>query len=652
MKELFRRATLVATLFVVVTAAARGAERQAQYSSYDEMREEVGGLWNEERFADAATILERAVDAYPERLRPNTVNLALMRVKLDDLEGALDALDMGLSKGTWYGKYDFFGEIWAPMKALPRFAEIERRCEARRAEAQKLVEPRLDVVVPPEVSAGERLPLFIALHGGGENVDLFRPHWMSPLLGREFVVAYPQSTQLIAPDGFDWMQDVAVTLAELKRVYEKLIREYPVDPERVVIGGFSSGGAAALEVVLSNALPVAGFVSLCPAKPDDFDVQRVQAAVERGVRGTLLTTERDGRIEAQKEMAAVMKEAGLLVDFVVTPDIGHWYPPDLGERIDAALRAVVSLDEPAGDGSRAEPTGHEWSPPDAPDFQVTSHGLDIHYQIFGRGTPLLVLGGGPGDVSGRYVSLCELLAARDIQCILVEQRGTGRSTPSVLDASTLSIALTLDDFEAIRRQRDLKQWSVLGFSYGGYLASLYAHFFPESVSELVLLDSMGLNWNGFPQFTDNVTSRLWPSDRQLLEYWSAPERMEADPQRAITETIRAKMPGYFFDRQKSLLVSQSIKPSDFNFEMGDVIYEDTVARKLDLSGMTSRFDGKVLILHGRQDPVGESIAIGLERYYEQSRLVFVEKCGHYSWIEQPEEILAAVGEFLSPASEP
>lgn len=282
------------------------------------------------------------------------------------------------------------------------------------------------------------------------------------------------------------------------------------------------------------------------------------------------------------------------------------------------------------------------------DLKVNSHGLDIHYRLFGQGVPLLVIGGGPGDVADRYLGLCELLA-KNQQCILVEQRGTGKSAPAVYDASTISVALTLDDFEAIRKQLGLKQWNVLGFSYGGYLASLYTHYFPSAVSSLTLLGSMGLNGYGLAQFQDNIISRLWAGDLELFEYWNDPQRMKADPQHAISEIIRACMPGYFFDRKKSLLVSQEIKGSDFNFETGDWIWRDISKQKLDLAKMTPTFTGAVLILHGRQDPLGESVPLALERYYKKSKLVFIEKCGHYSWVEQPEKVLAPISEFLAPA---
>jgi len=276
--------------------------------------------------------------------------------------------------------------------------------------------------------------------------------------------------------------------------------------------------------------------------------------------------------------------------------------------------------------------------------KVNNSGLDIYYRVFGAGTPILIIGGGPGDVADRYLSLSQGIA-KNHQCILVDQRGTGKSTPAVFDSTTISLALTLADFEAIRNQLGLKQWTILGFSYGGYLASLYADSFPSAVSSLVLLGSMGLNTDAFGHFDDNITSRLWAADLERVNYWSDPARLTENRSRAITEIIRAKMPGYFFDRKKSLLVSQTMKESDFNFDLGDWLWKDIV--KKDLAKADAKFAKPVLILQGRQDPLGETVAQSLASYYSKSKLVFIEKCGHYSWIEQPEKVFASITEFLA-----
>lgn len=279
--------------------------------------------------------------------------------------------------------------------------------------------------------------------------------------------------------------------------------------------------------------------------------------------------------------------------------------------------------------------------------KVNSHGLDIHYRIFGQGTPILIVGGGPGDVSDRVLGICDLLS-KSYRCILVDQRGTGLSSPATYDSTTISIALTLDDFEAIRTGLGYTDWVVLGASYGGYLASLYAAYYPASVSSLILVGTAGLNLDLFAYFRDNIMSRLQPADIGLIQYWDDSAIMAQDPQKAQVEQIRAMMPAYFYDRKKSLLVSETMKPTDFDFRVGDWIFADIVKRNLDLTKLGLPYDKPVLILHGRQDPIGESIPQIVSRFYPKSKLVFIEKCGHYSWVEQPEPFYSAIKDFLPP----
>ena len=280
-------------------------------------------------------------------------------------------------------------------------------------------------------------------------------------------------------------------------------------------------------------------------------------------------------------------------------------------------------------------------------YQKTeNNGLEVFYRVIGQGRPLLVVGGGPGDNSDRYLSLCELLSDSN-RCILVDQRGTGKSVPSIIDSNTISIQLTLQDFEAIRKKLGIEKWHVLGFSYGGYLASLYAHFYPKSVSKLVLLNSMGLNTNAFGYFRDNIFSRLHVADKDKYNFWADSARFTGNPNHAFAEIVRAMIPGYFYDRKKSLLISEAITDTSFDIHgMGKWIWNDISKRNLKLQKMSPVYSGEILILHGRQDPLGESIPHSLKNYYKNSELVFIEKAGHYSWIEQPDEVLSKINRFL------
>ena len=117
---------------------------------------------------------------------------------------------------------------------------------------------------------------------------------------------------------------------------------YPVDPDRVIVGGFSSGGFASLVTAFHQTLPARGFVALCPEVPATLTDADITAAVKRGLRGALLTTELDHRVEAQRALAERWKKLGLDGEFAVTPNIGHWFPKDFGQQLDRAIERILA----------------------------------------------------------------------------------------------------------------------------------------------------------------------------------------------------------------------------------------------------------------------------------------------------------------------
>lgn len=321
-------------------APAQSQEPDTLEAAYQEMRSRLGRLYQDEQFLEAASLLEDALPRYPNHLHANCFNLALVRVRSGHVHEALDALLYGLDHGIWFGKYAFTEDLWQPLRARPGWQEFQDRNARALARAQERVEPRLEVQLPRGYHPAGSYPLFLALHGGGENLDLFMPHWTSPLLETDFIVAYPQASRLISPGGYSWTEDMSLSLQEIQAAYREMVERYAVDTREIIVGGFSSGGVASLEVVLRDALPVKGFVVLCPAMPEDFTLELARSARGRGVRGTLFTTERDHRVPDQQRMAGIMTEAGLAHEFHIFPDIGHWYPDDFGQQLDAAIRHI------------------------------------------------------------------------------------------------------------------------------------------------------------------------------------------------------------------------------------------------------------------------------------------------------------------------
>lgn len=337
-----KKTALIMMILMSLFIFVEGQEQEdIKFATYQEMRAHIGKLYQQKAYAEAAKILEKALTWFPDHLHANTFNLALMYVQLKEYEGALKALEYGLEHGIWFGKYELNNEIWAPLRENESFKAFKQHNEQKWKEAQKSTQPKLEVLVPENYDKNKKYPLFIALHGGGENIEAFKPQWTSDLLKKEFIVAYPQSSQLVSMTGYSWTEDIELTKKEIQQSYEKILTDFPVDPSRIIVGGFSSGGVASLAAILDETVPAIGFVVLCPAKPDDFSSEKVGRAGARGIRGTLITTEMDPRLPDQKDMAAIMEAQGLLHEFIVTPNIGHWYPENLSELIDTAILHIL-----------------------------------------------------------------------------------------------------------------------------------------------------------------------------------------------------------------------------------------------------------------------------------------------------------------------
>ena len=314
-----------------------GADAVPEFETYDEMRTRFGELYAEGRLEEGAGLLEWALPRFPDNVLANSFNLAIVSCRLERYERAIEVMEYAHERGFWFNAYAMGADLWAPLRESARFEGVLERNEALRAESQKTSEPDRLVLTPEGYEEGKEYPLFIALHGGGSNIAEFRDVWTSEKLKTEFVVAHLQSSLLVGMGSYDWMQDLNVTRAEIADAYHILIEEYAIAENEVIVGGFSSGGAASLEVAFTNVVPVKGFVVLCPRSPDGFTDENVKAAHGRGLRGAILTTEMDPALEAQRGMADVLEGAGIPHRFVVTPDVGHWIPDDLGEQIDSSI---------------------------------------------------------------------------------------------------------------------------------------------------------------------------------------------------------------------------------------------------------------------------------------------------------------------------
>ncbi len=115
---------------------------------------------------------------------------------------------------------------------------------------------------------------------------------------------------------------------------------------------------------------------------------------------------------------------------------------------------------------------------------VDAHGVLIYYVGFGKGSPLVVLHGGPGATHDYFLPWL-LPLARTHRLIFIDERGSGRSQ-RLQDTSRYTIEAMVEDVEDVRIALNLGKISLLGHSCGGVLAQAYALKYQQHLSHLIL----------------------------------------------------------------------------------------------------------------------------------------------------------------------
>jgi len=284
----------------------------------------------------------------------------------------------------------------------------------------------------------------------------------------------------------------------------------------------------------------------------------------------------------------------------------------------------------------------------AQDDTFVSAGVELHYRSQGSGTPAVMLSGGPGFTVDYMVPVGDFLPP-NYRRIYFEQRGTGRSRPAKLNPESMTLQTVVEDLEALRVHLKQDRLLLVGHSWGGMLAMAYAVAHPDRVDRLILIDSGGPTLEFAQWFGDNIEARLRPEDLEARNYWRAAAKNGVAPDKVALENVRAIVPGYFFDRKKGLAFATELKDGVLYTDVNELLFAD-LGKHYDLRPGLKKLDRPVLIVEGHQDPMGDKTAEDIHALIARSTLIYINKSGHFPWIEQPDDFRRAIGEFLTRPS--
>ena len=264
-------------------------------------------------------------------------------------------------------------------------------------------------------------------------------------------------------------------------------------------------------------------------------------------------------------------------------------------------------------------------------------GVSLFERRVGEGPPVIVLHGGPGADHGYLLPGFDALATGR-ELVYYDQRGGGRS-PVARDIP-VGWREHVADLDALRRLWDLERLVILGYSWGGLLAQLYATEHPDRVERLALV-CPAPSWRAARdeferRFEQRTLAPELMAERLTLRESGLRER---DPRAYERRLFELAVVPYFYDRAKA----RDLAP----FRVVGRTQQE-VWRSLDdydLRPALRRLRVPAFVLHGEDDP------IPIEASRETAALLGAEfhaldRCGHCPHVERLEDFRRLLDAFL------
>ncbi|HEY7123093.1 MAG TPA: alpha/beta fold hydrolase [Ktedonobacterales bacterium] len=261
----------------------------------------------------------------------------------------------------------------------------------------------------------------------------------------------------------------------------------------------------------------------------------------------------------------------------------------------------------------------------------------------GQGHPVLVLHGGPGLDHWEFADYLDALTDQ-FRLILVDQRSQGRSDMS--PPETWTLPQMAKDVSLLAGALHLSRYTVLGHSYGAFVALQHAVDFPGAAAQTIVssglpsakyLEQVGKNLAAF----EPVALR-----EQVTASWE--REKSAQTQEDCASLMHDQLPFHFGNPLDPRI-------AEYEARTADTVYSPHVLRHfanqdygmIEVEDRLAQITQPLLVLGGRLDRTctaegAKAIAIGAPH----AELVIFEHSGHMTFVEENAHYVQVVREWL------
>jgi proline iminopeptidase len=288
--------------------------------------------------------------------------------------------------------------------------------------------------------------------------------------------------------------------------------------------------------------------------------------------------------------------------------------------------------------------------------------IELAHFSAGAGRNVLIIHGGPGMPFLQPMSGLEALT-HEFRFHYYDQRGCGESTRPIdhfessnmyenmtkLDR-TLGLGAQIADIERIRQILGDDKLIIIGHSWGGFLASLYAAEFPEHVEALILVSPANMLVMPQPDADSDLFASVrakLPAGQQLefdafmdeyMNFNTLFQKSEAD-----LIAMNEQFGKYYMQVVEETSMPRQGKPGGW-MTWGMYV---SMGQRHDYRSALKNVTAPVLVIHGADDLQSESASRMYAEAFSNAEFAVIEGAGHFSFEDQPADFTRLVNDFLA-----
>ena len=284
-------------------------------------------------------------------------------------------------------------------------------------------------------------------------------------------------------------------------------------------------------------------------------------------------------------------------------------------------------------------------------YKIPYHGYHTRAYVLGdlnKGTPLIILHGGPGGCVERYEPL-EKLADDGIPMIFYDQLGCGYSRVPKNSGIDWNFDLFVEEFKNLVNYFKLSKFNILGHSWGGMLALEY------------VCNSKHMGLNKLILFSTLPSTKIWNEEHfKMLDEFSKEEKEallnENDGKEYDKKFYKSALKKFYKNhvgkRSKDLYPFKTKRFPKTNKEIYEKMWGKSelfgsgTLLNWNVEGKLGAVDVPTLIISGALDESTPAINKLMNEKIENSSWLLLKKSHHIGYVEEPDVVIESIKNFV------